>query len=270
LNEAGKAGLHTIVDCTPHRPIDLYQQIALLTSVNVVPSTGFYRRAKIPTAWASIEDEKAMEELMTKEIVQGIQGTSVRAGIMKLASESAPLTDWEKKTFRAGARVQKATGTPIVTHSGPQSAAEQHDILVRNGADPGKIVLSHMDVGINSSIEKIKSLLPLLESGSYFEVDTFGQEFYTSKADLIYFLRFYCDAGFANRLFISMDSNWHWENGAKIFEGGEPPASDPNASRRTFSYLMTNVVPDLLKSGFSQKEIDTFMIDNPRRYFCGA
>jgi predicted metal-dependent phosphotriesterase family hydrolase len=34
--------------------------------------------------------------------------------------------------------------------------------------------------------------------------------------------------------------------------------------------LMTNVVPDLLKSGFSQKEIDTFMIDNPRRYFCGA
>ena len=66
---------------------------------------------------------------------------------------------------------------------------------------------------------------------------------------------------------ISMDSNWHWENGEKIFEGGEP-ARDPNASRRTVAYLMTSAVPKLLKSGFNRTEIDTFMITNPRQYFC--
>ncbi len=268
LNEAGKAGIQTIVDLTPYRPIDLYQQIARRTTVNIVPSTGFYRRAKIPAAWSSIEDEKAMEDLMHKEIVQGISGTSVRAGIMKVASEGAPLTDWEKKVFRAAGRVQKATGVPIATHSGPSSAPEQHAVLVENGADPRKIVLSHMDVGTHSDPARLKALLPLLESGSYFEVDTFGQDFYTPWSDLTAFLRFYCDAGFTKRLMISMDSNWHWENGEKIFEGGEPPGRDPNASRRTVAYLMTSAVPKLLKSGFNRTEIDTFMITNPRQYFC--
>jgi predicted metal-dependent phosphotriesterase family hydrolase len=114
----------------------------------------------------------------------------------------------------------------------------------------------------------LKALLPLLKSGSYFEVDTFGQDFYTPWADLTTFLRFFCDAGFANHLMISIDSNWHWENGKKIFEGGEPPARDPNASRRTFAYLMTSAIPSLRKAGFSQSEIDLFTIGNPQRYFC--
>jgi len=32
---------------------------------------------------------------------------------------------------------------------------------------------------------------------------------------------------------------------------------------------MTDVVPKLLRSGFSQKEIDTFLVGIPRRFFCG-
>ena len=58
LNDAARVGINTLVDLTPHRPIDLYQQIAKRTSVKIVPSTGFYRRAKIPKQWADIEDEK--------------------------------------------------------------------------------------------------------------------------------------------------------------------------------------------------------------------
>ncbi len=270
LNDAGKAGIHTLVDLTPHRPIDLYQQIARRTNVKIVPSTGFYRRAKIPPAWASIEDQKAMEDLMHREIVQGIEGTSVRAGIIKVASETAVLTDWEKKVFATAGRVQKALGTPIATHSGPLSAPEQHAVMLANGADPAKIVLGHMDVGTGSRPERLKALLPMLKAGSYFEVDTFGQDFYTPWADLTTFLRFFCDAGFGNRLMISIDSNWHWHDGAKIFEGGDPPVRDPNASRRTYAYMMTFVVPKLLAAGFSQAEIDTFLIENPQRFFCAV
>ncbi|MBZ5561969.1 MAG: hypothetical protein LAP13_06060 [Acidobacteriia bacterium] len=33
--------------------------------------------------------------------------------------------------------------------------------------------------------------------------------------------------------------------------------------------MITDTVPALLKSGFSQKEIRTFLVDNPRRFFCG-
>jgi len=270
LNDAARVGIETLVDLTPHRPIELYQQIAKRTSVKIIPSTGFYRRQKIPKRMADIDDEKQMQNLMLKEVTEGIDGTSVRAGIIKVASEGSPLSDWERKVFRAAARVQKATGVAIATHSGAASAGEQFDLLVGTGANPHRIFFSHVDVGAKGHTDRLERLRSIVKEGSYLEVDTFGQEFYTPWADLTSFLRYLFDAGFNNRLFISIDCNWRWENGKRLFEGAEPPARDPNASKRTYAYMMTDAVPKLLRSGFSEKEIHTFLVDNPRSFFCGV
>ena len=262
LNDAARVGIDTIVDLTPFRPLNLYKRIAERTTVNIVASTGFYRRAKSPRWIADMEDEKQMEELMLKEVTEGIDGTKIRAGIIKLAGEGASLSDWEKKVFRAAARVQRATGSPIATHTG--GAFEQFDLLVKAGADPHRIFLSHVDVGRKG---KPGELITIAKEGGYLEVDTFGQDFYTPWPDLVSFLRSFCDAGLTNRIFISIDSNWHWENRKKIFEGSGPPNFDPNAANRTFAYMITDAVPMLLKSGFSMKEVNTFLVDNPRNYF---
>ena len=268
LNEAARAGIQTLVDMTPHRPIDLYQQIARRTDVRIVPSTGFYRRAKIPAALAAIEDERQMEERMLREITDGIDGSGVRAGVIKIASERSPLTDWEQKVFRAAARVQKATKVPICTHLGG-SAREQLDLLTASGADPDRVFLSHADTG-GSSREKLRdTLVSIAREGAYLEVDTFGQDFYTPWADLVFYLRSLCDAGLAHRIFISIDCNWHWGDRRKVFEGSEPPYSDPHAAERTYAYMMTSAVPKLRSSGFTTKEIDTFLVENPGRFFCG-
>jgi phosphotriesterase-related protein len=272
LNDAARVGIDTLVDLTPHRPIDLYTQIATRTSVKIVPSTGFYRRAKIPKPLAEMDDEKQMEERMRKEVTEGIEETRIRAGIIKIASERSPLSDWEKKVFRAAARVQKATGVPIATHDGSNSR-EQFDLLVQTGANPRRLMLGHVDTMLHGTRtrEQVRDvLISIAREGGYLEVDTFGQEFYTKWPDLVYFLRSLCDAGFANRIIISIDCNWHWESGRKVFEGAGPPNFDPNADKRTYAYMMTDAVPILLKSGFSKKEIDTFLVDNPRRFFCGV
>ncbi|MEP7108228.1 MAG: hypothetical protein ABI760_09595 [Ferruginibacter sp.] len=262
LNDAARVGIKTLVDLTPHRPIDLYEQIAKRTTVNIIASTGFYRRAKIPGWMADIEDEKQMEALMLKDITEGINRTKVRSGIIKVAQEGGSLTDWEKKVFRAAARVNKLTGVPVATHTG--NAVEQFNLLLKAGCDPNKIVLSHVDVGRKG---KPGELITIAKEGGYLEVDTFGQEFYTPWTELVSFLRSFCDAGLAGKVIISIDSNWHWENGKKIFEGSGPPNFDTNASNRTFAYMITDAVPRLLKSGFSMAEINTFLIDNPRTYF---
>ena len=261
LNDAARVGVDTIVDLTPFRPIDLYEKIAKRTSVKIIASTGFYRRSKIPKWLADMEDEKQMEERMLKEVTEGIDSTKIRAGIIKVAGDGG--TDWEKKVFRAAARVNKATGVPIATHSG-NDAFDQFNLLVKNGADPQHIFLSHVDVGRKG---KPGDLLTIAKEGSYLEADTFGQNFYTPWPELVAFLRSFCDAGFANKVIISIDSNWHWENGKKIFEGGGPPNFDPNAANRTFAYMITDAVPMLLKSGFSMKEVNTFLVDNPYKYF---
>lgn len=95
LNDAARVGVDTIVDLTPFRPIDLYEQIAKRTPVKIIASTGFYRRSKVPKWMAAMEDEKQMEELMLKDITAGIDGTKIKAGIIKVAGEGG--TDWEKK-----------------------------------------------------------------------------------------------------------------------------------------------------------------------------
>ncbi|MGA2983461.1 MAG: hypothetical protein ABSG32_06575 [Terriglobia bacterium] len=270
LNDAARVGIETLVDLTPHRPIDLYQQIAQRTRVKIVPSTGFYRRAKIPKRLAEMEDEKKMEDLMLRDVTEGIGGTKIRAGIMKIAGESSPLTDWERKVFRAAARVQKATGVPIATHDGA-GPREQFDLLVQTGANPQRVFISHVDMGLHGKLTReqlVEELTSMAKDGGYMEFDTFGQETYTPWRDLVFLWRAIIDAGFINRMFFSMDCNWRWQNGKKIFEGADRPDADPDAGRRTYAYMMTDAVPKLLKSGFTQREIDTILVDNPRRFFC--
>jgi len=266
LNDAARVGIDTVVDLTPHRPIDLYERIAKGTSVKIVVSTGFYRRAKIPPQLADMEDEKQMEELILKEVSEGIGNTKIRAGIIKVAGEGSPLTDWEKKIFRAAAKVNKVKRVPIATHVGSR---EQFDFLVQAGANPYQLLLSHVDTGRRGRTREqlADELLSIAKEGGFLEVDTFGQEFYTPWNDLVFLLRFLCDAGYASRVIISIDSNWHWGNGKKVFEGSEEPYFDPHAANRTFAYMKTDVVPMLLKAGFSMKEINTFLVDNPRNYF---
>jgi phosphotriesterase-related protein len=269
LNDASRVGIDTVVDLTPYRPIDLYEQIAKRTTVKIIASTGYYRRSKVPKWMADMDDEKQMEERMLKEVTEGIDGTKIQAGIIKVAGAGIPLSDWEQKAFRGAARVQKATGVPIGTHDGA-GAREQFDLLVRTGANPRRLFFSHVDTMLHGgrTREQVgEELLSMAKEGGYLEFDTFGQEFYTPWPNLVFFLRSLCDAGFANRVFISIDCNWYWRNREKVFEGAEAPYFDPHASERTYAYMVTDAVPKLLKSGFSKKEIETFLIHNPRRYF---
>lgn len=261
LHDAARVGISTIVDLTPHRPIELYEQIASRTSVNIIVSTGFYRRSKSPKWLADMTEERQMEDHMLKEVSEGIGATKIKAGIIKIAGQGN--TDWQLNTFKAAAKVNKAKGTPIATHSG-DDAFDQFKFLTKAGVNPNQILLSHVDVG-RKGIPG--NLLTIVKEGGYLEVDTFGQEFYTPWAELTALLRNICEAGFANRIIIDVDHNWHWENGKKVFEGAGEPNFDPNAANRTFAYMVTDAVPNLLKAGFSMKEIDTFLIENPRNYF---
>jgi phosphotriesterase-related protein len=208
-----------------------------------------------------MEDQKQMEDLMMKDVTKGIDGTGFKAGIMKVAGDGG--TDWQHKVFSAAAGVNKATGIPIATHSGTD-ASEQFNFLIKNGANPHQILLSHVDVGRKGNPG---DLLTIAKEGGYLEVDTFGQNYYTPWNELVAFLQAFCSAGFANKVIISIDSNWHWENGMKIFEGAGAPNFDASAANRTFSYMITDAVPMLLKSGFSKNEINKFLIDNPRDFF---
>ena len=273
LNDAARVGVKTVVDLTPFRDIKLYQQVAGRTAVRIVASTGFYLRHRVPKWMADIDDEKQMEDRMRHDVTEGIDDSKVRAGIIKVAGDKSPLSDWEKKVFRAAARVQKTTGARIGTHA-VYAPREQFDLLVKTGANPNRLFFSHPETKScwqgHTREEKLAEFLSITKEGGYILFNNFGEEYYTPWVDMVYLMRGLCDKGYANRIFISVDCNWEWKNRQRVFEAADAPFFDPNAAKRTYGYMMTDVVPTMLKSGFTKKELDIFLIENPRRFFSGA
>jgi predicted metal-dependent phosphotriesterase family hydrolase len=64
---------------------------------------------------------------------------------------------------------------------------------------------------------------------------------------------------------MSMDVNWVWnQNGEIEFEA---QAAHPGAEKRVYSIMVTDVVPALLKAGFTEKDVNEFLVVNPRKFF---
>ena len=266
LNDAAAAGVQTLVDVTPWRDIALYQEIAARTTVQIIASTGYYVREKMPEHLRNMT-ELQMEERMFKDVTEGIDNTRIRAGIIKIAANSISLNDFEMKVFRAAIRVQKATRVPIGTHAWT-GVREQFDFLLKNGADMNHINFSHIEtkpgwVG-KSRTQIAEMFLPMVQEGSYLLFNNFSCEFYTPWEDMVFLIRYFCDKGYADRIMISEDCNWEWKYGKQVFEAEE---EHPEAAKRTYAYMLTHEVPMMLESGFTRDEIDTFLVTNPRNYF---
>ena len=267
LNEAGRVGIDTLVDLTPVRDIQLYQRIANRTSVKILVSTGFYLQSHTPD-WQQKFSQCQMEDHMMREVTEGIEETKIRAGMIKLAGSGTPLTDWEKMTFLAAARVHSSTGISIQTHA-VCGAREQFDLLVKAGVDPHQIILSHIETvsgwaGRNRE-QMAEHLLAIAKDGGNLLFNNFGCDFYTPPFTIVYLLRFLIDKGYSHRVFASVDCNWEWKDNRQVYEAEDV---SPEAAKRTYAYMITDVLPQYLKFGMSKKEWEVFLVQNPRKFFC--
>jgi phosphotriesterase-related protein len=210
LRDAAHAGVNTLVDLSPTRDIALYLEIANQVPLRIIASTGSYLYSRTPQ-WLQEMDEERMYQRILREVTEGIEGTRVRAGIIKVAGAGTPLTDWEKSAFRAAARVQKKAGTPIGTHA-IFEPREQFDLLVSAGADPSKCFFSHVEAEFGwkgrSREQEAEYLLAIAREGGHLLFNNFGFEFDTPWNDLVYLIRYLCDKGYAGRVLTSVDCNW--------------------------------------------------------------
>ena len=268
LNDAARVGVETLVDLSPNRDIQLYQEIASKVPVRIIASTGSYVYSRMPKAIQNMNEDQ-MYERMLREVTEGIDGTQIRAGIIKVAAGKTPFTEWEQSAFRAAAKVQKKTRTPIATHAIFEPRA-QFDLLVKTGADPKRCFFSHIEAEFGWAGRPLEQeaeyLLSIAKEGGYLLFNNFGFEFDTPWTDMVFLLRHLSDKGYANRILTSVDCNWEWKKGKVVFEASE---KHPETAKRTYAYMITDAVPAMLKAGFSAKEIQTFLVDHPRRFFSG-
>lgn len=252
-------GIGTIVDLTTAdmgRDMHYLDRVVRGTSINIVVATGVYWI--VPRYWWN-RDSDTLASVFVKDIVEGVQGTPVKAGIIKLASdhEAGGVNALNEMCLRAGARAHRQTGVPIATHNNPpELGREQQRVFKEEGVDLSRIVIGH--VGDSTDVTYLKELM---DNGSYVGMDRFGMDMIVSFDDRVNTVARLCKDGYAERIVLSHDASCclDWIADRRLI--------DQIAPNWTFTHISDQVVPALLERGVSAADVDRMLIGNPRTIF---
>ena len=245
-------GVSNIIEMTnrymgrsPQFMLDLMRE----TGINVVACTGYYQDAFFPEHVAARSVEQLAQE-MVDEIVIGIDGTELKAGIIaEIGSSEGVITPLEEKVFIAAARAHIETGRPISTHTSFSTmGVEQLVLLQAHGVDLSRVTVGHCDLKDN-----LDNILRMIDLGAYVQFDPIGKNNYYPDEKRIGMLHELRNRGLLNRVMLSMD----------ITRRSHLKANGGNG----YDYLLTTFIPQLRQSGFSQADVDTMLRDNPSQFF---
>ena len=268
-----KHNLGVFVDATPidgGRDVSVLRDVSEKSGVNIVCSTGlYYEHEGMPAYWnfhasLGMDAAEAMEEVFMKELTQGIDGTDIKAGAIKVGTSKGAITDFEKNVLTAAARASKATGAPIITHTQEGTCApEQAEFLIQAGADPKKLQIGHM-----SDNTDVRYHMAVLKQGVFDSIDRMGlevlvgcpfdEERYTLMIGLI-------GAGWADQMLISHDSIGTWLSKPLVL----PEEMNQYVANWHPGHLFEDVIPALKKGGATDEQIKKIIIDNPQRLYGG-
>ena len=264
LRTAHSEGLRTIIDVTTidlGRDIRLLEQVSRESGVNIVCATGTWR--DIPRVfWTASPDVVA--SLYQREIEEGIEGTGIKAGIIKVANDMGGVTPEGEIILRAASRAQKATDVPISTHTwAPERVGEQQ---VRIFEDEG-VDLNRVYVGHSNDTTDTEYLTGLLEKGVWIGLDRYpGRKTeltpdWEARTETAWKL---IQAGWGRRIMLGHD----WSVTLSI------ASQEMQEQRRQYNpdgylFITRRVIPRLRELGATAEDIDNIFVDNPRRFFAG-
>ena len=256
LEEAYEAGIHTMVELTTvdlGREIGFVQEVAERSPVNIIVATGIHSH---PPLFLSRGDPELIVPLYVHDIEEGIAGSGIRAGVIKIATDEA-VTEANAVQLRAVARAHRRTGAPIITHSSAahETGRDQQDLFEQEGVDLTRVLIGH--VGDTTDLDYLTSLM---ERGSLIGLDRFGLA-RVSLEDRIATAAELCKRGFASQLALAHDASTYLDVSPRETRHG-PVAEDWN-----FLTVSRKVLPALTALGVSEEQQHTMMVENPRRFF---
>ena len=265
LKEARADGIATIVDVTTldlGRDVGLLRTVSEAAGVNIICATGTW--LDIPRVfWSANPDDVA--RLYIREIEEGIEGTGVKAGIIKVANDRGGVSPAGEVILRAAARAHKQTGAPISTHAwAPERVGEQQlRIFAEEGVDPYRVYIGH-----SNDTTDLTYLEAVAEAGAWIGLDRYPGSKTAETPDWLErteTLKRLIDRGHAERLMLGHD--WSVE----ILIGARASSKeDSDTNPDGYLFITRQVLPRLREWGVPQDTIDQIMVHNPRRFFEGA
>ncbi|MDZ7720914.1 MAG: hypothetical protein U5K72_18995 [Balneolaceae bacterium] len=251
LKKIKTLGVDTIFDCTTAyfgRRVDLLQSIADSTGLKIVTNTGFYGAAGdryIPEiAYESSAEE--ISKIWVNEFENGIDGTNIKPGFIKLAFDGGASSEIDIKLFQAGILAHLQTGLTMAVHTGDNLEAfkTQLNLLEQYDVSPEAWIWTHASWG--TDIET------MIEAARERRVDFTTM---TSKSsnilEFIDILQTFKSENLLHKVLLSHDGNG--------FPGG--------GEIRPFEAIMKNLIPAMQEHGFNEQEINQIFIQNPKKAF---
>jgi phosphotriesterase-related protein len=257
-------GVRTVVDPCPTdlgRDVEFCAEVSQRSGVTLICTTGVYTEAQgIPYTFRHLPVE-AVEEIYQREIEEGIGSTGIKAGLIKIATGDAVVSDYERRMLTAAARVAKTTGVPLISHTENCSCGhDQIDIVTGEGVGAHRLLVGHSDGRDDHEYQA-----SLAQRGAYVGFDRFGLEVFNSDANRMKNVKQMIDAGYRDQVMMSQDSVNCWLGAVPGVGTAEDIARIvPNW---TITHLFERILPEMLRMGVAQADLDAILVDNPRRYF---
>jgi phosphotriesterase-related protein len=272
LKRARDEGVDSLIDVTTvdlGRDIRLLEEVSRKSGLQIVACTGHWLDPSRSMNARTIEE---LVEFFVREIERGIEGTDIKAGVIKVAN-GATIEPFGDKLLRAAARASKATGVPITTHSPGNDRAgdKQAAVFESEGLSPSKVCVGHTD---NSAADYQQGLVkrgyylgmdqlprggpappgtPLQQAGALTWEQRYGQ------------IKALVDAGFGGRIMLGNDHS--------IAMSLQPTAADRLRLAQNpdgVLFVSRKAVPALRAIGVSDQAIRAMTVEAPRRFFEGG
>ncbi len=259
FRQAVAGGIGTIIDLsTPDlgRDVAFVRRISEATGLRVVAGTGLWRDIPRPF-WTMTPEEIA--RIFVREISEGIEGTGIRAGAIKVANDVEGITEAGERVLRAAALASRETGVPVSTHhwAPKQLGLRQAEILLEAGAPPHLVCIGHSADSTDAAY--LESLLRL---GVYLSMDRYPglapaplyRERNATVAALV-------QRGWAGRLLLGND------HGVRLVRRGTVNPDPPQPT--LYLFLQNKALPDLRTRGVDEAAIRMMTIEAPARFLSG-
>jgi len=257
LNFFKAAGGGAIVEMTTidvgRAPEDL-RLISEATGVHIIAATG-YNKSKYCEGLVSGKSEEEIASEMFRDLAEGMEGTDIRAGVIKASTSKDKITTGEEKVFGAAIKVHLQLGAPISTHTEAGTyALEQIDLLVSAGVKPKHIIIGHVDRKLDNEY-----LRAIAQTGVFMGFDQISKEKYFPDALRIESIKRLIDNGHEHQILLSGD--WARKSYWPSYGFGYGPG---------LTYILWRFVPWMLRRGVSKEAINAMLVLNPAKAFSWA
>ena len=246
-------GVDAFVDCTPAflaRDVSVLRRLSEAVGIHILTNTGYYGamddKGLPPHAFEETPDQIAARWVAEWE--DGIDGTDVRPGFIKIGVDPGPLSAVDRKLVSAACRAHLQTGLVIACHTTDAAAiAGILPLLKVEGVAGDAFIWVHAHAVPEPDLHEHAA-----REGVWIELDGLAPGTVTAHTALVSAMR---ERGLLHRVMLSHDAGW--------YTVGEPGGGE----FRGFELLCTDAIPALREAGCTDADIARITRDNPAEAF---